>query len=224
MAGLQGAEGVSGMRAVIIMFLSSLLTISSVGDAASAGTFIDELSAGYPAESYIVGVGLVPKSDSVFKDRRMAEVLARLEIARQLKVRIREESLDIACEGTAGKAYGGSLECRNEFVMVIEQTVDEVLVGSRVVKKGEKDGNIYAVAVLLREGVGEAISKAIDDSVDGAMENLEKARGGDREALLKAREEYMKALAYNSMEGVKKRSSEVFDELQKEIEKLSAGQ
>ncbi len=191
---------------------------------ASAESLYDKIYTEYPRESYLVGIGEISKTNNIFKDKRVAEVMARVEIARQIKIRVKEETLDIACEGSTGKIFGTSLECKNEFVMIIEQSVDEMLVGSRIVSHGEKEGIVYAVAVLLRGKTGENLNRNIQDSINKTKESLEKAKKGDKEALSEAQEEYMKAVTYDKekelIDGVKSHSSELFEDLEKEIVKL----
>ncbi len=178
----------------------------------------------YPKDRNIVGIGEVSKTGNLLKDKRVAEVMARLEIAKQIKVRLREETLDIACEGVTGKVFGGGLECRNEFVMVIEETVDEVLVGSSVVENGERDGIVFAVAVLPRDRAAGGLEKNVQDSIDKTRDNLQKAREGDARSLERAKEEYARALTYDKekeiIEGTRSRASRTFEDLEMELMKL----
>lgn len=207
---------------ICVKFLLVLL-ISMVVNA-SAEPVYDKVYAEYPKKSYIVGIGETSKTDSFFKDKRVAEVLARVEIARQIKVKVKETTLDIACEGSIGKIFGNSLECKNEFVMIIEQSVNEVLVGSRIVNHGERDGIVYAVAILPRGKASKGLEKDIQDSINKARESIKKAKEGDRDSLKKAQEEYMKAVTYDKerdiIKGVKGHATELFNELEKEIKRL----
>ncbi len=206
----------------LILLLIAVVSYASAGSLFDEKPLLNEVYAEYPKEGYIVGIGIKNKTDKT--DRRVAEVLARLEIARQIKVRVKEATLDIACEGTIGKIYNNALECRNEFIMIIEQSVDEVLVGSRIVIHGEKDGIVYAVAVLKRKTAIEALDEKTREALDKTQDSIKKARHGDKDSLKKAEEEYMKAVTYDKereiIEGVKSRASEVFEELEKEIVKL----
>lgn len=209
------------MRKVLLIIL---FTVNLFANIAFAGSIYDKIYTEYPRESYIVGIGEISKTNNIFKDKRVAEVMARVEIARQIKVRVKEATLDIACEGSIGKVFAGSMECKNEFVMIIEQSVDEMLVGSRIVSYGEKDGIVYAVAVLPRAKTGENLNRNIQDSINKTKKSIGKAKEGDKESIKEAQEEYMKALTYDKekelIDGVNSRSLEVFEDLEKEIMKL----
>ena len=110
----------------------------------------DNIKRDYPPDSYITGTAEVESSGDVHNDKTRAETLARLEIAKQIRVRIQEESIDIMCEGEGKTAFAGIEECRNQITTVIETTVDEFLKDSQIIESGEdKDrGVYYAVAVL----------------------------------------------------------------------------
>ncbi|MEE9523851.1 MAG: hypothetical protein V3V59_03760, partial [Thermodesulfovibrionales bacterium] len=118
----------------------------------------------------------------------------------------------------------GGIECKNEFVMVIEETVDEVLVGSSIVDNGQRGSIVFAIAVLPREKTGGDLEKNVQESVDRAREKIQKARGGDKRSLKDAREEYVKAVTYDKekeiIEGVRSRASAAFNDLEKELMKL----
>lgn len=194
---------------------------------ASANPPYADVYAEYPAEGYLLGIGEAEKTGKPFVDKRVAEVLARAEIARQIKVRLKEETVDIACEGPGGEVVGGSRECKNMFLMVIEQSVNEVLVGSRVVRKGDYDGVVYAVAVLPRANAARELETEIERLIDEARESIKKARGGNAEALKEAQEGYVKALALDRekevIEGkkaVKSSASDLLEELEKAVAEL----
>ena len=208
-----------------VIFLTLLFSFSiSLFNTAHAEPLYNEVYLEYPNDKYLVGVGEAEKTESSYKDRRIAEVHARLEIAKQIKVRLREETLDIMCEGGGERLFKDILECKNEYIMIIEVTVDEFLQGSRIVNYGERDGIVYAVAVMPRAKASEDLDKGVEDSIKKTKENIDKAKEGDKESLNKAQEEYMKALTLEKekeiIEGVKGRASEVFEELEKEIVKL----
>lgn len=207
-----------------LIFMISMIPIASAESLFDEKAILTEIYIEYPRESYLAGIGKTSKTKNFLKDKRIAEVMSRVEIARQIKVSVKEETLDIACEGSIGKIFTNSLECKNEFVMIIEQSVDEVLVGPRIVSHGEKEDIVYAVAVLPRIKVGEKFEKNINESVNRIRESIEKAKKGDRDSLKTAQEEYVKAVAYDKekeqIEGIKSRASEVFKELEKEIVKL----
>ncbi len=111
---------------------------------------LDNLKRDYPPDSYITGTAEVESSGDVHNDKTRAETLARLEIAKQIRVRIQEESTDIMCEGEGKSAIAGTQDCRNQLTTVIETTVDELLRESQIVESGEdkERGVYYAVAVL----------------------------------------------------------------------------
>jgi len=129
------------------LFLSLLLICYNNPAWADSYTDIENK---YPSDTYIVGIAEAESSGNIYNDKTRVEILARLEIAKQIRVRIKEESLDIMCEGAGKTAFAGLEECRNQLSTVIETTVDELLRDSQIVESGEdKDrGVYYAVAVL----------------------------------------------------------------------------
>ena len=72
---------------------------------------IEEVKKKYPAGSYLIGVGEVEPSGDNYKDRRRAEILARLEIAKTIKVTIKETTTDIACERTGKILFDNKSAC-----------------------------------------------------------------------------------------------------------------
>ncbi|OGW53205.1 MAG: hypothetical protein A2Z60_04590 [Nitrospirae bacterium RIFCSPLOWO2_02_42_7] len=122
-----------------------------------AGSY-ESIKEKYPADIYIVGIGEVESSKDAHKDKIRAEMLARLEIAKQIRIRIQEKSIDIMCEGEGKTFFDNVSDCRNQITTIIETTVDEILEGSKIIDAGEdKEREIYyAVAVLPRK---EAVSK-----------------------------------------------------------------
>lgn len=208
----------------LIKVLLITFAVNLLANIAFADSLYDKIYAEYPRDIYLVGIGEISKTNNIFKDKRVAEVMARVEIARQIKVRVKEETIDLSCEGSTGKIFGSSLECKNEFVMIIEQSVDEMLVGSRIVSCGEKDGIVYAVAVLPRGKTSENLQRNILNSINRIKESIEKAKEGDNESIKEVKKEYMKAVAYDKekefIESDKSRSSEIFEDLEKEIMKL----
>ncbi len=201
-----------------------LLFLAVPVDAASSSPSYDEVYSQYPKDKYLVGIGEAARSVNPLNDKRIAEVLARLDIAKQIKIRLREETVDIMCEGGSGKLFKNTSECKNEFIMIVEATVDEFLEGSRIVNNGEKEGLVYAVAVMPKAQAVEELDHKVKESVGNTKENIEKAKKGDKEAVNDAQEEYMKAVTYNKekemLGGVRSRSSDMFDELEKELIKL----
>ena len=129
------------------LFLSLLLICYNNPAWADSYTDIENK---YPSDTYIVGIAEAESSGNIYNDKTRVEILARLEIAKQIRVRIKEESLDIMCEGAGKTAFAGMEECRNQVSTVIETTVDEFLRDSQIVESAEdRDrGVYYAVAVL----------------------------------------------------------------------------
>ncbi|MBI5638104.1 MAG: LPP20 family lipoprotein [Nitrospinae bacterium] len=101
----------------------------------------DEIKKQYPEDRYLVGIGQVKASGNAAADRRAAEVMARYEIAKQIRVRVESEMVDRMC---GGKSPG----CKSEVQLVVKQTVDEVLAGAKTVDYTEEKGMATAVAVL----------------------------------------------------------------------------
>src|SRR4030066_1509224 len=129
------------------LFLSLLLICYNNPAWADSYTDIENK---YPSDTYIIGIAEAESSGNIYNDKTRVEILARLEIAKQIRVRIQEESIDIMCEGEGKTAFAGLEECRNQLSTVIETTVDELLRDSQIVESGEdKDRGIYyAVAIL----------------------------------------------------------------------------
>lgn len=208
----------------LIKILLITFTVNLFANIAFADSLYDKIYTEYPRESYLLGIGEISKTNNIFKDKRVAEVMARVEIARQIKIRLREETVDIMCEGGSERLFKDILQCKNEFIMIVEVSVDEFLQGSRIVNHGEKDGIVYAVAVMPKAQAVAELDNKVKEFVDNTKESLEKAEKGDKEALSEAQEEYMKAVTYDKekeiIEGVKSHASKVFEDLEKEIVKL----
>src|SRR5208282_6103406 len=140
------------VKRLIETIIIILMIVLPVGPYAASATLYEAAYLEYPQSIYIVGIAEVPKTDNPYNDKRLAEVLARLDIAKQIKVRIKSESIDRQCEGSTYKTFQDQGECCSEFSAIIEETVDEFLAGSRIVKHGERENFVYAVAVLKRQG------------------------------------------------------------------------
>lgn len=112
----------------------------------------------YPGTEYFVGIGESPAGT----DRsgiRTAEIRAREELAKLIRVRVESEMIDKMC---AGKAAG----CENGVKETIRTTVDEHLQGSAIAGRGQEKGMAWAVAVMprallaaIRENVGKPVEK-----------------------------------------------------------------
>jgi len=149
-------------NAIVLLFL--LLCIQAFP--ASAGSYqniskdiINDIEKEYPADAYLIGIGEVAASGDVYKDRTRTETLARLEIAKQIRVRIKQDSIDIMCAGEGKKLYSGSEassdECVTQLNTKIETKVAEVIEGSKIVAAGEdkERGLYYSVAVLPKTSI-----------------------------------------------------------------------
>lgn len=198
-----------------------LLAVLPVAAHAASEALYETAYMEYPSSIYIVGVAEVPKTENQFNDLRVAEILARLDIAKQIKVRIKSESVDRLCEGETHKIFSDHGECHSEFSAIVEETVDEFLAGSRIVKHGEKDHLVYAVAVLERKNTAEHIDEKAVGAVKNVKEELKKAKNGDKESLRKAEDSYKKAVVFDKekeiVDGVKSNSAAVFGNLEKDL-------
>ena len=196
----------------IAMFM---LSVSSI---AQAGNPYEKYYGQYPQDEYIIGIGEAPNTGSKYAAKRIAEVLARRDMASQINVRTIEVSVDLMCSGPESSA------CKDEVVSIIETTVDEFLRGSRVVDFAESEGAVIIVVIMPREGISRTLEARIDGAVSGAKQNLDAARGGDKEALERARKQYMMARTYEIeqqiLEGVRTNASKALKELEKELDKL----
>ena len=201
-----------------------VLCVAALAAALASPAFaleLPEIKKQFPESGFIVGIGEMKASGNGPADKRMAEVLARLEIAKQIRVRVEEEMVDTACEGS-GKTAGSA--CRNEVVMIIKLTVDEVLAGSKIVKSGEEKGTVYAVAVIPKGDSGGLSEKKAAEMADLARENLKKAEAGDGVALKTAKQKYLMALGFlKEAETMgKKPQSGLLDDIGKDIKRLEA--
>lgn len=211
---------------VSLVFMVSLIL---PGFTSSAADILSE----YPRSHYIVGVGEVQASGNNLKDQRTAEVLARVEIAKQLRVRVREESVDIMCEGKTSLLFKSASECQTLLSSAIEVTVDEVLEGSRIVeaRMGETRGTFYAVAVLPRKDAASKAEHNLRESIERTKELLNQAKVSTSPETKKghierAKEELIKGMAYDGgrsvLEDTQARAKELLEQLAEEIKQLSS--
>ena len=199
-----------------------------------AGSY-DDILKRYPPGSYLVGIAEVSSSQDPYRDRRRAEILARLEIAKQIRVRIKSATIDVVCEGEGGAViFTGAGECKSQFAMIIEETVDEVLEGSRIVDAGEdRDRGIYyAVAVLPKKDEVRKAKKRMEESLERAEEALRKAKKSKeaeekKEHIERAKEELLRGMAYDgerrALEDTRENARDMFRQMTEEIEKLKEG-
>ena len=180
----------------------------------------------YPQTAYIMGIGEAPKSGNREKDKRTAQIKARLDLAKQIRVHVSSKAIDMMCEGRGQGLYRTGEECRNGIAEAVEITVDISLEGTRIVNEGERGNMVYAIAVLDRMESGERMEERQRDAVDQAKESLGKAKAGDKEAMRQARQEYRKAIAYErgkeAIAGIRSREAGMMDELGKDILKVES--
>jgi len=198
----------------------ALLVLSPAVVAIAAPAY-DDVRADFPSTTYIVGIGETKKSGDDLKERRTAEVLARLEIAKQIKVQIKSQTIDVMCEGKAGALFPDGQTCRNEFLQIVEESVDLFLEGTRIVRHGERGGMVFAVAVLDRGPAARLAEEKSRASAGHAKAGLDKAKAGDGEAMKQAKEDYKKALTFEKqreiISGVKTQAKSAFEDLEKEL-------
>lgn len=220
-----------------ILFIVCVLVLAAAGLAA-AETFDavrNRIKQSHPPELFIIGIADVESSGSVYKDKRRVEILARLEIAKQIKVKIASESVDVMCGGpeASEKERHDRSECRNSFAQIVTETVEETLKGSNIIEQGSlgEGGRYYAVAALSKN---EALSRAgegLKGSVEKAKEYINKAKASDgndaKENADKARQEIIKGKVYDlemsAVDETRKRAGEVFIELDKELNSVNQG-
>jgi len=192
---------------------------------------LDDMRKRYPSDIFMVGVAEVDSSDNAYRDRRRVEILARLEIAKHIRVKIKETTVDVMCEGKGRVLYVSLSECRNQFVMIVEETVDEVLEGSRIVDSGENKerGVYYAVAVLPLKDAATKARRGYRETMTRAKDYVDRAKsakaGKEKKALLdKSKKELAKGLAYEgeryAIERTKLNADNIFNELTGEIKKV----
>ncbi|MFZ3071809.1 MAG: hypothetical protein WA162_01020 [Thermodesulfobacteriota bacterium] len=212
------------------------VAVSVAAGLAAAETFDalrKRIKQSHPSEQFIVGIADVETSGSAYKDKRRVEILARLEIAKQIKVKIASESTDVMCGGAEVSEKDDRSECRNRFAQIVTETVEETLKGSNIIEQGSlgEGGRYYAVAVLSKS---EALSRAgegLKGSVEKAKEYIDKAKASEgndaKENADKARQEIIKGKIYDlemsAVDETRKRAGEVFIELDKEMNSVNQG-
>ena len=190
----------------------------------SASSMEEEFGKKYPADRFIVGIGHSKITKDRNVDDRIAAVIARAEVAKQIRVRINQTFVDISCEGATGKLFDEDATCKNSIVSTIEQTVDEVLVGSSIVKTGTDGGMVYAVVVLPLIASSQKLEESIEDSLQKARESLKSAKKGGGDSFIKARDEYLKANMLSkekeSLDGVRSNAAKALQDMEKELIRL----
>lgn len=182
------------------------------------------LSEKYPPDIYVLGIGESRSTGSDIRDYRVAEVMARREIAQQVRVAITSVTLDFACEGAVAKAYRDKGECRDDFLSIIQASTAEFLSGSRIVDKGRDGEYVYVIVAMPRRDMAAKAEEARDSAINKARQSLKKAGEGNGDAPDKAREALMRAKAYDrqarAMDGIRDNAEDLFRELEAELEKL----
>lgn len=130
------------------------------------------------------------------------------------------------CEGSVKALYDSQRDCQNHFEEIIEESVDEVLEGSRIVDAGEikvqGTNQYYAVAVLPKKDAMAKAEAKSKESEERAKEHIAKAKAATDEDTRKeetknAKEEIKKVEAYNSEKDalgqVKQDSKYLYDKL-----------
>jgi len=113
----------------------------------------------------------------------------------------------------------------------VEETVDEVLEGSRIVDSGENKerGVYYAVAVLPLKDAATKARRGYRETMTRAKDYVDRAKsakaGKEKKALLdKSKKELAKGLAYegerHAIERTKQNADNMFNELTGEIKKV----
>lgn len=107
------------MKTTCRLLLLAVVCLAGAHDRAFAEPDYTEVKTKYPKAAFIMGIGESRKTDSPMKDKRVAQVMARLDIAKQIRVHISEKTIDVMCEGSRADLFRDREECRSEFRMVI---------------------------------------------------------------------------------------------------------
>ena len=178
----------------------------------------------FPPQMYIVGIGEARRTGNDITDYRIAEVVARRDVAQQVRVEVTSVDVDYACSGAVGVAYGGRDECRDEFISIIQTATHEFLAGSRIVDRGSSSDSVYVVVVMPRTEMAEKAMEARDKAIEDAREGVKEAGKGRKDAQAEARESLLKAKAYDkqarSMGDIRDSADELFRELDAELGKM----
>ncbi|RKY65602.1 MAG: hypothetical protein DRP97_08870, partial [Candidatus Latescibacterota bacterium] len=116
----------------------------------------------YPAQTHLLGVGISEES----MDRAKED--ARLDLTRQIKVRIKSEMVDIQKHAQVGEQE----TYRNEITNRTEMLVDETVTGMQVVETAEEKGVFYALAALDRRRFAAGLKQEIEDGVQAVTEGM----------------------------------------------------
>ena len=214
----------SQRRLIVIFVVIALLVPTLNYGALSFENLRKGMSIEYPPEKYLLGIGESRRTGNDILDYRVAEVMARRDIAQQVRVEIKSVDLDFACGGPVGKAYGDREQCKDDYLSIIQSSTNEFLAGSRVVDRGKDDDSIYVIVAMPRSDIAAKAKKARSVAMQDARESLKKAATGQEDAPGEARESLLRARAFDSqamaMEGIKQNADELFRELEAELERL----
>ncbi len=109
-------------------------------------------------KSVLIGIGIVEKTGNASRDFRAAKVVAVADLAKQIKVRVKEEMWDYVCEKREGPGYE---ECEKVIASRSEEFVDCVIKGVEVVEKGERGKYAYVVVSLERGDAVDALKRGV---------------------------------------------------------------
>lgn len=109
----------------------------------------------YPAERYLLGVGVSEESMDRAKDD------ARLDITKQIKVQITSKMVDVQ-EYTQ---IGEQEYYRNQISSQTEMLVDETIAGIQVVETAQAQGVFYALAALDRGAFARELETALKEDI-----------------------------------------------------------
>lgn len=208
------------------LFLCGFMAFILQPSISAASSIEDELTKQYPADQFILGVGQAKITKNRNTDERIATITARAFIAQQIKVRIKQDFVSTTtCERVAGLFFAKNTEeCKQTVSSTIDQTVEEVLVGANPVKSGIDGGMIYVAVVLPIASTFQKLDESVDAALQQAKVSLKSASRGDMESLVKAREDYLKAIMLNhqreALGGGQSRAEKAFQEMEGELIKL----
>lgn len=213
------------MARSLIKYILCVALVALLPSAASADVFLQQqYESQYPSSQFYVGFGEIKSTGSKIKDYRVAEVLARRDIAQQIKVNVSSVELDFACSGPVADGFADVKECKDCFISIIQSSTNEFLSGSRIVDKGVDGDQVFVVVVMPRSDVAERAREARDEAISEARESVDKAKSGNKGAVDDAREALLKAKAHDSqarsIEDVRESAGDLFKELESELGKL----
>ena len=116
----------------------------------------------YAARTHLLGVGISKEGMDQAKND------ARLDITRQIKVRIQSEMVDIQKHTQVGEQE----TYRNEITNRTEMLVDETVAGMQVVETAEVKGVFYALAGLDRRRFTAGLKQEIEDGIQAVTEGM----------------------------------------------------